>query len=79
MKAKNLLAKPYIIHSDTRNIVLVPAGEAVEIPKDADHDYLAKLASNKLIEITEDEPIKKTYQKKNTAIEDRLFHSEDLS
>lgn len=60
MKAKNLKAKPYIIPAKSGNVLLAPAGKAVEIPEDADKDYLKKLADNGLVEIIEDEPAKKT-------------------
>ena len=60
MKAKNLKVKPYIIPAKSGNVMLAPAGKAVEIPEDADKDYLKKLSDNGLVEIIEDEPVKKT-------------------
>ena len=58
MKAKNLKAKPYIIPAKSGDVLLAPAGKAVEIPSDADKDYLKKLADNGLVEIINDEPVK---------------------
>lgn len=70
MKAKNLKAKPYIIPAKSGNVLLAPAGKAVEIPSDADKDYLQKLAGNGLVEIIEDEPVKKTRTQKVQADEE---------
>lgn len=64
MKAKNLKAKPYIIPANSGNVLLAPAGKAVEIPEDADKDYLKKLADNGMVEIIEEAPVKKTGAKK---------------
>ena len=62
MKAKNLKAKLYYPHK-SGNVLLRPAGPAVEIPADADKDYLKKLADNGLVEIIEDEPVKRPQPK----------------
>ena len=70
MKAKNLKAKPYIIPAKSGNVLLAPAGPAVEIPEDADNGYLKKLAGNGLVEIIEDAPVKKTAAKKAQAGEE---------
>ena len=70
MKAKNLKAKPYIIPAKSGNVLLAPAGKAVEIPEDADKDYLKKLSDNGLVEIIEDEPVKKARSQKAQADEE---------
>lgn len=70
MKAKNLKAKPYIIPAKSGNVLLAPAGPTVEIPADADKDYLKKLADNGLVEIIEDEPVKKARSQKAQADEE---------
>lgn len=56
MKVKNLKAKPYIIQCKKGNILLIPAGPAVELPEGADMDYLNTLSANGMVElINEDE------------------------